>query len=202
MALNGTFAVHVGNCVADPDLHFTPGGAPVCTVRVAVNSRQNKGDGWEARDAALFFDATGWFDTAENMAETLTKGMRVIVAGDMFSREWTDRDDNTRTSLEMEVAEIGPSLRFAEAKVTQNERNGDGRDGRDRDDDRDDRGRGRRGERRARDDRDDRGGRSRRGGGRRESEREPRGSSRRDDRDDRGGRGRRSSVWDDDSEGD
>ena len=208
--LNGSYNVIVGNAVDDFDLRFTPGGAAVGDVTVAVNSREQLDGEWEDRDDPMYVKVTLWWEYAENCAETIFKGTRVIAVGEMHVRKWETRDGDERLSIEMTADELGPALRWAQAKITKMGRT----DRDDRDDDRD-RGRGGR----------DRG--NRRGGGRgsddrggsrqqrtndRGSRSERRGSSARDDRDDRrgGGRSRRDddrsagrgkrarSAWDDD----
>jgi single-strand DNA-binding protein len=202
--LNGTYTVICGNAVDDFALRFTPGGAAVGDVTIAVNSRTQVGGEWEDREDPMYVKVTVWWEYAEHCAESIFKGDRLIAVGEMHVRMWETNDGDPRTAIEMTADEIGPSLRWAEAKVTRlksgddrDDRRGGGRGrGRDRDDD--DRGRGR-GERRGGGrDRDDRGGRSSRGSDR-GSGSGRRGSSGRDDRDDRG-RGARSSrsVWDDD----
>ena len=210
--LNGSYDVIVGNAVQDFDLRFTPGGAAVGDVTIAVNSREQVDGEWVDRDDPMYVKVTVWWEYAEHCAETITQGMRLIAVGPMYVRKWETRDGDERLSLEMTADEIGPVLRWAEAKVIRVAGKDDDRGGRGRgrDDDRGDRG-NRRGAR-GRDD-DDRG-RSRRGSDR-GSGSGRRGSSARDDdrddrrgggraRDDRGSRGRstRQSVWDADERDD
>jgi single-strand DNA-binding protein len=209
--LNGSYNVIVGNATRDFDLRFTPGGAAVGDVDIAVNSREQIDGEWVDRDDPMYVKVTVWWEQAENCAETIARGDRVIAVGEMHVRKWFTRDDEERLSVEMNADEMGPALRFAQAKITKVGRT-------DRDDDRDDdrggrdRGNRRGGRGRANDDRgdsrrqrtSDRGSRSeRRGSSARDDRDDRRGGGR--SRDDRGGRGRSGgsskrarSVWDDD----
>ena len=107
----------VGNIVADPELRFTPSGAPVANFTVANTPRVKSGDEWVDGDP-LFIGCSVWRDYAENVAESLTKGMRVIVQGRLKARSYETREGEKRTVFEMEVEEVGPCLRFATANVT------------------------------------------------------------------------------------
>ena len=117
----------VGNAVADPELRFTPNGAAVANFTVASTPRtfDRQANQWVDGEA-LFLRCSVWKEAAENVAESLTKGMRVIVQGRLKARSYEDRDGNKRTSWEMDVDEVGPALRFATAKVTRAQRNGGG----------------------------------------------------------------------------
>ena len=117
----------VGNAVADPELRFTPNGVAVANFTVASTPRtfDRQANQWVDGEA-LFLRCAVWKEAAENVAESLTKGMRVIVQGRLKARSYEDRDGNKRTSWEMDVDEIGPALRFATAKVTRAQRNGGG----------------------------------------------------------------------------
>ena len=117
----------VGNTVADPELRFTPNGAAVANFTVASTPRtfDRQTNQWVDGEA-LFVRCSVWKEAAENVAESLTKGMRVIVQGRLKARSYEDRDGNKRTSWEMDVDEVGPALRFATAKVTRAQRNGGG----------------------------------------------------------------------------
>ena len=117
----------VGNAVADPELRFTPNGAAVANFTVASTPRTFDRQTNEWTDGeALFLRCSVWKEAAENVAESLAKGMRVIVQGRLKARSYDDRDGNRRTSWEMDVDEVGPALRFATAKVTRSQRNGGG----------------------------------------------------------------------------
>lgn len=118
MAQGETPITLVGNIVADPELRYTPSGKPVASVRVASTPRAfNKDSGqWEDQDG-LFLTCNIWGDAAENVMETLSKGMRVIVQGRLRQRNYENRNGERRTVYEIEVDEIGPSLKFATATV-------------------------------------------------------------------------------------
>jgi single-strand DNA-binding protein len=109
----------VGNLVDDPELRFTPGGAAVAKFRVASTPRvyDRRAQAWQDGES-LFLSCSVWRQAAENVAESLTKGMRVIVQGRLKQRSYEDREGVKRTVMELEVEEIGPSLRSATAKVT------------------------------------------------------------------------------------
>ena len=117
----------VGNLTADPELRFTPNGASVANFKVASTPRtfDRQANQWVDGEA-LFVPCSVWKEAAENVAESLTKGMRVIVQGRLKARSYEDRDGNKRTSWELDVDEVGPALRFATAKVTRSQRNGGG----------------------------------------------------------------------------
>ena len=127
MAQGDTPITIVGNLVADPELRFTPSGAAVTNFRVATTPRVFNRDTnqWEDGDA-VFLTCNAWRQMAENIAETLTKGMRVIVAGKLRQRSYQTKDGENRTVYEIEVDEVGPSLRYATATVTRADRQGSG----------------------------------------------------------------------------
>jgi single-strand binding protein len=113
----------VGNVVADPELRFTSTGAAVATFRVASTPRRYDSQSGQWVDGeALFLTCNVWRQVAENIAETLTKGMRVIVTGRLRSRSYDTQNGDRRTVMELEVDEVGPSLRYATAQVTRNPR--------------------------------------------------------------------------------
>lgn len=115
----------VGNMVADAELRFTPNGAAVANFTIASTPRvfdRNTGEWKEAE--TLFLRASVWREAAENAAETLKKGMRVIAQGNLRMRQYETKEGEKRTSTELEVLEIGPSLRFATATVNRNQRDG------------------------------------------------------------------------------
>lgn len=122
----------IGNLTADPELRFTPAGAAVANFTIASTPREFDRQSNEWKDGeALFLRASVWREAAENVAETLTKGMRVIAQGRLRSRSYDTKEGERRTVMELEVDEIGPSLRFASAKVTRTQRgNGEGAAGR------------------------------------------------------------------------
>ncbi|MFV0406404.1 MAG: single-stranded DNA-binding protein [Propioniciclava sp.] len=109
----------VGNLTADPELRFTPSGAPVANFTVASTPRTYDRATGEWKDGdAMFLNCAVWRQAAENVAESLTKGMRVIVQGRLKSRSYETREGERRTVFEVDVDEIGPALRYATARVT------------------------------------------------------------------------------------
>lgn len=115
----------VGNLTADPELRFTASGAAVANFTVASTPRKfNKQSGaWEDGDA-LFMRCSVWRQFAENVAETLTRGMRVIVQGSLVQRSYQTKEGEKRTVIELQVDEVGPSLRYVTAKVNKAQREG------------------------------------------------------------------------------
>jgi len=108
----------VGNLTADPELRFTPSGAAVANFTVAATPRTFDRQSGEWKDGdALFMRCNVWRQAAENVAETLTRGMRVMVQGRLRQRSFETREGEKRTVVELEVDEVGPSLRYATAKV-------------------------------------------------------------------------------------
>ena len=122
-----TIITLVGNLTADPELRFTPSGAPVANFTVASTPRtfDRATSEWKDGDA-MFLNCAVWRQAAENVAETLTKGMRVIVQGRLKSRSYETREGEKRTVFEIEVDEVGPSLRYATAKVNRTSGGGGG----------------------------------------------------------------------------
>ncbi|HJX77303.1 single-stranded DNA-binding protein [Glutamicibacter sp.] len=115
----------IGNLTADPELRFTPSGSAVANFTIASTPRTFDRQSNEWKDGeALFLRCSVWRETSENAAETLTKGMRVIAQGRLHQRKYTTKEGEDRTVMELEVDEIGPSLRFASAKVTRTNRSG------------------------------------------------------------------------------
>jgi single-strand DNA-binding protein len=113
----------VGNLVEDPELRFTPAGQPVAKFRVASTPRYRDNATGEWKDGdSLFLTCTVWRQAAENVAESLTRGMRVIVTGRLKQRSYETKEGEKRTVYELEVDELGPSLRNASAKVTKADR--------------------------------------------------------------------------------
>ncbi|KAA8738586.1 single-stranded DNA-binding protein [Corynebacterium tuscaniense] len=125
MAQGETPITVVGNLVADPELRFTPAGVAVANFRIASTPRTyNRDTGqWDDGDA-LFLTCNVWRGAAENVAESLTKGMRVIVNGRLRQRSYQTREGENRTVFEVEVDEVGPSLKYASASVSRNPREG------------------------------------------------------------------------------
>src|SRR6058998_526729 len=117
----------VGNLVDDPELRFTPSGAAVANFRIASTPRtfDRQTNEWKDGDA-LFLSCSVWRQAAENVAESLQRGMRVVVQGRLKARTYETREGEKRTVFELEVDEIGPSLKFATAKVNRTSRQGGG----------------------------------------------------------------------------
>ena len=124
---NDTVITVVGNLTADPELRFTPSGAAVANFTVASTPRQFDRQSGEWKDGeALFLRCNIWRQAAENVAETLTRGSRVIVQGRLKQRSFETREGEKRTVIELEVEEVGPSLRYATASVTKASRGSGG----------------------------------------------------------------------------
>ncbi|AEF38307.1 MULTISPECIES: single-stranded DNA-binding protein [Mycolicibacter] len=127
MAIGDTTITVVGNLTADPDLRFTPSGAAVANFTVASTPRIYDRQSGEWKDGdALFLRCNIWREAAENVAESLTRGSRVIVTGRLRQRSFETREGEKRTVYEIEVDEVGPSLRYATAKINKVSRGGGG----------------------------------------------------------------------------
>ena len=122
-----TIITVVGNLTADPELRFTPSGAAVANFTVASTPRifDRQTNEWKDGDA-LFMRCSIWREAAENVAESLTRGARVIAQGRLKQRSYETREGEKRTVVELEVDEIGPSLKYATAKVNKASRSGGG----------------------------------------------------------------------------
>jgi single-strand DNA-binding protein len=115
----------IGNLTADPELRFTPAGAAVANFTVASTPRMFDRNTNEWKDGeALFLRCNIWREAAENVAESLTRGSRVIVSGRLKQRSFETREGEKRTVVELEVEEVGPSLKYATAKVNKTTRGG------------------------------------------------------------------------------
>ncbi len=117
--MNDTTITIVGNLTADPELRYTQGGLAVANMTIASTPRtfDRQANDWKDGDP-LFLRASCWREFAEHVAGSLTKGSRVVATGRLKQRNYDDRDGNKRTAIELEVDEIGPSLRYATAQVT------------------------------------------------------------------------------------
>jgi single-strand DNA-binding protein len=115
----------VGNLTREPELRYTPSGAAVVKFGVAVNRFYTNRSG-EKVEQTDFFNVNAWRQLAENVAESLTTGARVIVSGRLQSRSWETEEGQKRTVVEIEADEVGPSLRWATASVTKTARGGPG----------------------------------------------------------------------------
>jgi single-strand DNA-binding protein len=125
MAAGDTQITIVGNLVDDPELRFTPAGQPVARFRVASTPRFRDQASGEWKDGeSLFMTCNVWRQAAENTAESLQRGMRVIVSGRLRQRSYETKEGEKRTVYEVEVDDVGPSLRNASAKVTRAQRSG------------------------------------------------------------------------------
>ena len=124
---NDTIITIIGNLTSDPELRFQPSGVAVASFTVASTPRSfdRQANEWKDGDT-LFMRCSIWREAAENVAETLTKGARVIVQGRLTQRSYETRDGDKRTVIEMQVDEIGPSLAYATAKVTRASRGSGG----------------------------------------------------------------------------
>lgn len=117
--MNDTIITIVGNLTADPELRYTQSGLPVANFTIASTPRVFDKATKEYKDGdALFLRASVWREFAEHVAGSLTKGSRVVATGKLKQRSYQDKDGQTKTSIELEVDEIGPSLRYATAQVT------------------------------------------------------------------------------------
>lgn len=126
---NGNTVTVTGNVTRDPELRFTPSGQATASFGLAVNRRWQNRQTQEWEEAVSFFDVVCWREMAENVSESLTKGSRVIVTGRLDQRSWDSADGEKRSKIEIVADEIGPSLRWATAQVTKNERRGPGEAG-------------------------------------------------------------------------
>ncbi len=120
----------VGNLVSDPELRYTPTGVAVANFRIASTPRtfDRQANEWKDGDS-LFLTCNVWRQAAENVAESLQRGMRVIVQGRLHQRSYETREGEKRTVFEVEVDDVGPSMRNASAKVTKSNRSGGGSGG-------------------------------------------------------------------------
>jgi single-strand DNA-binding protein len=126
MAPGNTVTI-VGNATREPELRFTASGQAVASFGVAVNRRwQNRNNEWE--ESTSFFDITCWAQLAENVAESIPKGGRVVVTGRLDQRSWETQEGDKRSKVEIVADDVAPSLRWATAQITKNERRegGDG----------------------------------------------------------------------------
>ena len=120
-----TIITVVGNLTADPELRFTPSGAAVATFGLAWNRRSTNARG-ETEEQVSFFDVTCWRQLAENVAESLAKGTRVVVYGRLEQRSWETNDGEKRSKVEIIADDVAPSLRWATASITRNDFRGEG----------------------------------------------------------------------------
>ena len=112
----------VGNATRDPEMRFTPSGQATATFGIAVNRRWQNQQTKEWEEATSFFDVVAWREMAENVSETIVKGARVIVSGRLEQRSWETPEGDKRSKIEVVADEVGPSLRWATAVITKNEK--------------------------------------------------------------------------------
>ena len=117
----------VGNVTADPELRFTQNGAAVANFTIASTPKKFDKQANEFKDGeTLFLRCSAWREMAENVAESLSRGTRVVAHGNLVARSFQTKEGENRTVMELDVQEVGPSLRYASAVVTKNERGGFG----------------------------------------------------------------------------
>jgi single-strand DNA-binding protein len=119
---NGNHVSVVGNLTRDPELRFTPSGQATASFGVAVNRRWQNRQSQEWEEATSFFDVVCWGQLAENAAQSLTKGARILVSGRLDQRSWETPEHERRSKIEITADEVAPSLRWATAAITKNER--------------------------------------------------------------------------------
>jgi single-strand DNA-binding protein len=118
-----THVAITGNLTDDPEVTFTPNGAAVCNFRLAVTPRIREGEGWKDGETS-FFRITAWRQLAEHVGDSLSKGDRVIVLGQLKTRSWETPEGEKRSVVEVTAEEVGPSLKWATAKPERTTTNG------------------------------------------------------------------------------
>src|SRR5436305_2013350 len=126
---NGNSVTLVGNITRDPELRFTPSGQATASFGLAVNRRWQNRQTQEWEEAVSFFDVVCWREMAENAAESLQRGTRIVVTGRLEQRSWETQEGEKRSKIEVVADEIGPSLRWATAEVKKNDRRSPGEGG-------------------------------------------------------------------------
>src|ERR1700722_8063774 len=121
---NGNNVNIVGNLTRDPELRFTPSGQATASFGVAVNRRWQNRQSQEWEEATSFFDIVCWGQLAENSAQSLTRGSRVVISGRLDQRSWENNEGEKRSKIEITADEVAPSLRWATVQITRNERRG------------------------------------------------------------------------------
>ncbi len=123
---NGNSVTLVGNITRDPELRFTPSGQANASFGLAVNRRWQDRQSGEWQEVTSFFDVVCWREMAENVSESLGRGARVVVTGRLEQRSWENQEGERRSKIEVVADDVGPSLRWATATVTKNERRSPG----------------------------------------------------------------------------
>jgi single-strand DNA-binding protein len=121
---NGNHVSITGNLTRDPELRFTPSGQATTTFGVAVNRRWQNRQTQDWEEATSFFDVVCWGQLAENAAQSLTRGSRIMVTGRLDQRSWENQEGERRSKIEITADEVAPSLRWATVNITKNERRG------------------------------------------------------------------------------
>jgi single-strand DNA-binding protein len=124
MPTNTNIVTVTGNLTRDPELRFTPSGQATASFGVAVNRSWQNRQTQEWNESTSYFDVVCWAQLAENAAQSLTRGTRVIVTGRLDQRSWENQDGEKRSKIEITADEVAPSLRWATATITKNERRG------------------------------------------------------------------------------
>ena len=119
---NGNHVSVTGNLTRDPELRFTPSGQAIATFGVAVNRRWQNRQSNEWEEATSFFDVVAWRTLAENVAQSLTRGTRVVISGRLEQRSWESQEGEKRSKVEIVADDVAPSLSFATVKIEKNER--------------------------------------------------------------------------------
>jgi single-strand DNA-binding protein len=122
MALGVNYITVVGNLTRDPELRFTPSGTPVASFGIAVNKNYKDKNSGEWVNSADFFNIVAWFKLAENCAESLSKGDRVLISGRLSQESWDDKEGQKRTTYRIIANIVAPSLEFATCRIDKNER--------------------------------------------------------------------------------
>ena len=121
---NGNHVTITGNLTRDPELRFTPSGQATTNFAVAVNRRWQSRQSQEWEEATSYFDVVCWGQLAENTAQSIGKGARVVVTGRLDQRSWENQEGERRSKIEITADEVAPSLRWATMTITKNERRG------------------------------------------------------------------------------
>lgn len=122
--MSGNTTTLIGNVTREPELRYTSSGQAVANFGLAVNKRWQNRQTQEWEEKVSFFDVVCWRELAENVSESLPRGARVVVTGELEQRSWETQDNEKRSKIEVKADEVGPSLRWATAQIKKSERNG------------------------------------------------------------------------------